>query len=115
LQGSSDTAIVTVDALRAACDGALFPALGFKATPIEEEISRLEREAEGDGDNSENQALAWRSAVAAMVVCEISHITYFRPVENNNSDNRGCVFPHFIVGYSPKGSLAGVVGLTVWT
>jgi hypothetical protein len=115
LQGSSDTAIVAVDALRAACGGALFPALGFEATPIEEKISRIEREADDDGDNNANQALAWRSAVAAMVVCEVSHITYFRPVEYSDSDNRGCVFPHFIVGYSPQGSLAGVVGLTVWT
>lgn len=104
-------------ALHAACGGALWPELRFKVHTLEFEACRVVDEAEGDDEleaQSLAEAAAWRAAEAAMRAHGAERVTFFRPLEHNGA-NYGCIFPHFAVGVTPAGSLAGVVGVTVWT
>jgi len=104
-------------ALRAACGGALQPELGFEARAADD-ASLVEFDAAaaaaGDVDAQRNMddAIAWLAAVHELGA-RLGRITYLRPLEGR--DTRGCVFPHFLVGVTQAGSLAGVFGLTVWT
>lgn len=109
-----ETGLVRCEALHAACGGALWSELRFRVCALQTESDRLVEE----GDEEERPAIeaaAWRAAEAAMRAHGAERITFFRPIENDRSANRGCVFPFFVVGVTPAGSLAGVSGLTVWT
>ena len=108
----NDPEPLSPESIKLACGGALWPALGFSASSVSDEIGRLEGRDDDEGSN-DGQVFAWKNAVTALSDLGVSRITYFRPLEGH--ETCGCVFPHFIVGVTPQGSLTGVVGLTVWT
>ena len=109
-----ETGLVRWEALHAACGGALWSELRFRVCALQTEADRLVEEGD-DEEMPAIEAAAWRAAEAAMRGHGAERITFFRPIENDRSANRGCVFPFFVVGVTPAGSLAGVSGLTVWT
>ena len=92
---------------------ALFPDLNFVVTPIVLEIGKMEVEEAAQNAPDHGEVKAWKDAVNALEAHGIKRISYFRPVEGHHVP--GCVFPHFIIGFTPLGSITGVIGITVWT
>ncbi len=117
--GGGDDAPLPDSALHAALAGALYPALRFAPRALDDEVAdlaaaRADDEEEANEVDGVYEADAWRAAAAALRAAGLRRLTYFRP-RDGDADNRGCVFPHFVVGVTPGGSLAGAAGLTVWT
>jgi hypothetical protein len=112
--GAAGEPLLTSADIRAALGGALYSALQFNVRALDDVVDELDATA-GESENA-GEANAWRVAAAALRECGLGALVYARPIELPGGDrNRGCVFPHFILGKTPLGSLAGVVGLTVWT
>ena len=100
--------------------GSILPGQRFKALSMEAEIQRYEAERR-DGD--ENAGSRAAEPFYVMLQYLRNHqdeevrksATYFRSIEDGRGPVRPCVFPHFFVARTSKGSITGVSGLTVWT
>jgi hypothetical protein len=103
-------ALVTgAELLTAAC-GALWPSLGFSSQPAAGVAAELDAR---EGEEATNEGAAWRAAAAALEGGGARAATYLRPVEAGGAGP--AVWPHFLLARTPAGSLAGVIGATVWT
>ena len=100
--------------------GSILPGQRFKALSMEDEIQRYESERR-DGD--ENAGSRAAEPFYIMLQYLRNHqdeevrktATYFRSIEDGRGPVRPCVFPHFFIARTSKGSIAGVSGITVWT
>ena len=100
--------------------GAILPGQKFKSSKMEEEIQRYESERrDGDENAGSRAAEPFYSVIHYLNSHPDEEVrrsaTYVRPIEDGRGPVRPCVFPHFFVARTSKGSIAGVSGLTVWT
>ena len=129
---------VTVAELQRACGGALRPTMRFASEPLAEAMAGFARRREergGDDANAISDEAAAFDALALTltgggggggggdgeiaaedVEVDAGSAVYLRPVEDfGGGGGGGCVYAHFIVARTARGSLFGVVGSTVWT
>jgi hypothetical protein len=102
--------VVTGGELLAAACGALWQDLKFVATPALDVAMEMDAR---EGEEATQEGEAWRAAVAALEEGGATGATYLRPREGVGFGPS--VWPHFFLARTPAGSLAGVVGATVWT
>lgn len=120
---------VDEDTLRWACGGALCPQLKVKQRTLEQYLQeyreRLAEHARSDYPNEVEsyvveQIRPYETFRDLLLGCGCTQLTAFSPLEMDRRIAPGalqltCVYPHFMVGLTPGGSLVGVFGLTVWT
>lgn len=111
-----------VHTLREAMGGSLCPQLEFKTAPLGDYLAEyrasVARDGEDDGGAGNRAMSGYFAALAVLQRHGCTQLSGWRPLEMGGRERSlalTCVYPHFMLGLTPGGSVVGVFGLTVWT